>query len=72
MGKKFKHDWTGTVLKDGIRYLSKEIDFVGIEEFNTPPLEQARKISFWQRLRTAVGIWIEKLILKIRGGKIKW
>lgn len=62
MGKRFRQDWRGISLKNGMRYLCKEIDFVGI----TLPLKEVKKISLWQRLWTAIARWWERLIIKLR------
>lgn len=62
MGKRFRQDWRGTLLENGMRYLCSEIDFVGI----TVPLKEVKRISLWQCLKTAIITWWERLIIKLR------
>lgn len=39
------------------------------EEVSKKELSMWPKVSLWQRIKTAIAIWWEKLILKLKGGK---
>jgi len=70
MGKNFKHDWTGYTFKNGMHYRNSELH-IDLPHFVKSEEAPIKKISFWQRFRTAVGIWIDRIILKIRRN-LKW
>lgn len=73
MGKRFKHDWRGIIFDNGssIRYLLSDEHYASVSPPPVQPLEYGeqvytRKISLWQRFTTAIGIWWERLFIKLR------
>lgn len=51
MGKRFKHNWTGTVLVNGKRYLLSDFPEVSKEAI-------LKKLTFWRRLWTIISsLW---------------
>jgi len=64
MGKRFRQDWLGTFIRNGVRYLL--VDVAPIQPFKTQYVNPVRKISLWQRLRTKIARWWERLIIKLR------
>jgi len=64
MGKRFRQDWLGTFIRNGVRYLVSDV--APIQPFKTQYVNPVKKIFPWQRIKTTIVTWWERLIIKLR------
>lgn len=64
MGKRFRQDWSGTFIRNGVRYLF--CDVAPVQPFKPQYVKPVRKISLWQKVKTAISTWWERLYMKLR------